>query len=274
MTGLLLLLNLLLLAQPALQAASCYYPDGTFVSFDSPCFPDQETSICCGQGHTCMSNNLCRWPDSQMPYPLAYIRGSCTDSSWNSPECGDVCKAVLPSQYDPIVACPGSEFCCDLGSSNLSSCCSLINTTAHAIYQLEDASTVTVIGVSPTPSVTVSVSIATITTTSMSTPSNLNDGNVGGSVGTGAKIGIGVGVGVGVVLILASIGLLFYVRKRRVESEIHRQVAPRSLEQHHDIILKAELPGVPADVLYNNAPKQKGDEGWRVNSGQKLQEMP
>ncbi|KAH9208240.1 hypothetical protein DL95DRAFT_480684 [Leptodontidium sp. 2 PMI_412] len=273
MTGLLLLFNLLLLTQPALQAASCYYPDGTFVSFDSPCFPDQETSFCCGQGHTCMSNNLCRWPDSQMPYPLAYIRGSCTDSSWNSPECGDVCKAVLPSQYDPIVACPGSEFCCDSGSSNVSSCCSLTNTTAHPIYRLEAASTVTVIGVSPTPSVTVSVSIATITTTSMSTPSNSSDGNGGGSIGTGAKIGIGVGVGVGVVLILASIGLLFCVRRKRVGGAIH-QVAPGSLEQHHNVIPKAELPGVSADVLYNNAPKQKGDEGWRVNSGQKLQEMP
>ncbi|PMD17105.1 hypothetical protein NA56DRAFT_279627 [Hyaloscypha hepaticicola] len=76
--------SLLLLAKTSQQAASCYFPDGTFAENDSPCFPDQPESICCGQGHTCMSNSLCRWPDSEMPYPLAYIRGSCTNPTCKS----------------------------------------------------------------------------------------------------------------------------------------------------------------------------------------------
>jgi hypothetical protein len=79
--GLIAVVLLFIYSRASLQATSCYYPDGTFAEFDSPCFPDQAESICCGQGHTCMSNNLCRWPPSEMPYPLAYIRGSCTDPS-------------------------------------------------------------------------------------------------------------------------------------------------------------------------------------------------
>jgi hypothetical protein len=65
----------------ASTSSPCYYPDGTYQSNDSPCFPDQAESSCCGQGHSCMSNGLCRWPDADMPAPLVYVRGSCTDKS-------------------------------------------------------------------------------------------------------------------------------------------------------------------------------------------------
>jgi len=286
------ILPLLLLLQPSLQATSCYYPDGTFAEFDSPCFPDQAESICCGQGHTCMSNNLCRWPDSQMPYPIAYIRGSCTDSSWNSTECGDVCKTVFPSEWDPIVACPGAEFCCELDSNNPSSCCNLTNTTSHPLYTLAAASTVTVIGSSSTTSPSVSVSPTTITATALGgggsqtslapTPTNPNNnnGNSSGGSNAGTKIGIGVGVGGGVLLLLAGIALVFYLRKKRGGvGEVHPE-----LDRAGDIgIGKAELPAqAPGYSEHKNVPMesgyQKGGGDTSVYSGlgagQRLSEMP
>ena len=76
--------HLILLLAPLILASTtspCYYPDGSYQSYDSPCFPEQAQSFCCGQGHSCMSNGLCRWPDADMPAPLAYIRGSCTDKT-------------------------------------------------------------------------------------------------------------------------------------------------------------------------------------------------
>ncbi|KAE9370192.1 hypothetical protein N431DRAFT_484476 [Stipitochalara longipes BDJ] len=230
-------------ARVSLQATSCYFPDGTFAENDSPCFPDQAESICCGQGHTCMSNNLCRWPASQMPYPLAYIRGSCTDSSWNSTECNDVCKTVFPSEWDPIVACPGAQFCCELDSDDPSSCCNLTNTTAHPLYELAAASTVTVIGSSATSSTAVSVSPATATSTFGSANSNNDNGSSGGSSGSGAKIGIGVGVGGGALLVVAGIALFFF-RRRKGAKETHPELDHTEVHGQDKGIQKSELPGM------------------------------
>lgn len=77
------LLITLFLSKESLQITSnsCYFPDGSPAPNDRPCFPDKASSQCCAVGHSCMSNNLCRWPDVRMPYPLVYIRGSCTDKT-------------------------------------------------------------------------------------------------------------------------------------------------------------------------------------------------
>ena len=67
------------------NSSECYWPDGNFESDYAPCYPDQEVSVCCGQGHSCMSNGLCRWPDDEMTAPLTYVRGGCTDKSCEPP---------------------------------------------------------------------------------------------------------------------------------------------------------------------------------------------
>jgi hypothetical protein len=101
----------------ASASSPCYYPDGTYQSFDSPCFPDQAVSFCCGHGHSCMSNGLCRWPDADMPSPLAYVRGSCTDKS---------CTNAI---YVPYHRCKIS----DNGHDNLQGLVMLALTTAAAV---------------------------------------------------------------------------------------------------------------------------------------------
>ncbi|KAK4170474.1 hypothetical protein QBC43DRAFT_250034 [Cladorrhinum sp. PSN259] len=77
----------LLLAQSCLAAKRCYYPSGKEAPGDHPCDPDAEDSPCCaGQGlnHQCLSNGLCVGTNQ-------IARGSCTDQSWRSGECAQVC---------------------------------------------------------------------------------------------------------------------------------------------------------------------------------------
>ena len=85
------LIPLILLSTRACVAAErrkCYYPNGDLVLADSPCDPDAEHSACCGAppfGVACLSNKLCR------TQPGDFSRGSCTDPTWQSPECPSFC---------------------------------------------------------------------------------------------------------------------------------------------------------------------------------------
>lgn len=77
---------LVLLAASRIALAQCYYPNGDLAVPDSPCDSDADVSSCCGgSGTECMSNRLCQDPNGRV------IRGSCTDKTWTSPECGRYC---------------------------------------------------------------------------------------------------------------------------------------------------------------------------------------
>ena len=125
-----------------------------------------------------MSNNLCRWPDVQMPYPLVYIRGSCTDKTCEPVRMSMVviqCQLIaqglartvlsnarmvcteciaenlfsltrysldFPSEWDEIYACSNGHFCCDLPGVNGDGCC---NATAASLFDLAPGTTATVI---------------------------------------------------------------------------------------------------------------------------------
>lgn len=65
------------------KAQTCYYPNGTS-SVDTPCHSDNAASACCNEGATCLSNGLCLGGS-------IVSRGSCTDQSWESPDCPQYC---------------------------------------------------------------------------------------------------------------------------------------------------------------------------------------
>ena len=67
---------------------TCYYPSGTSSSPDTPCHSDDRASACCAQTDTCLSNGLCLAQGG----PELITRGSCTDESWQSPECPQYCS--------------------------------------------------------------------------------------------------------------------------------------------------------------------------------------
>ena len=73
------------------NAQTCYYPDGSLSSRDAPCHSPSNgdgASACCGYPDICLDNGLClAQQGSEM-----ISRGSCTDESWQSPECSQYCN--------------------------------------------------------------------------------------------------------------------------------------------------------------------------------------
>ncbi|RDW57163.1 hypothetical protein BP6252_13811 [Coleophoma cylindrospora] len=159
-----------------------------------------------------------------MTDPLAYIRGSCTDSSWNSTDCGNTCKNVFPGSFAPITACPGAEFCCTVNADNLQSCCGLNGNTAASLFTLGAASTATVIGVTSSTANFVSnptTSVQSISTSTISIANTGGNSGVSGNGSKGTKIGIAVGVVAGVLLIVAFIFLLMRFRRRKQTNAVY-----------------------------------------------------
>ena len=72
------------------DAQTCYYPDGSVASADSPCHSPSikdGASACCNSVDICLNNGLCL---SQSGGEMI-SRGSCTDQSWQSIECSQYC---------------------------------------------------------------------------------------------------------------------------------------------------------------------------------------
>jgi hypothetical protein len=67
--------------------AECWFPNGDRAWKDNPCNDDGNNSTCCPLGSECMSNNLCFFPG-----PDIYERHSCTDRSWEDPNCLNICS--------------------------------------------------------------------------------------------------------------------------------------------------------------------------------------
>jgi hypothetical protein len=66
------------------QAQTCYYPNGDPSPDDLPC--STKGGACCPVNWECFSNGLCFLPAEHY-----YERHSCTDQSWNDPNCPNVC---------------------------------------------------------------------------------------------------------------------------------------------------------------------------------------
>ena len=68
----------------------CYYPGGEEATGDLPCDADAENSPCCAGGKiagACLANKLCLAKGD----PDWYARGSCTDPTFQAPECPKFC---------------------------------------------------------------------------------------------------------------------------------------------------------------------------------------
>ena len=75
---------------------SCYYPDGSIAVNDTPCSSATGT-VCCGPGFACLENRVCQVTteaqeaDPDLNKNILYIRGSCSDQTWASPDCPSFC---------------------------------------------------------------------------------------------------------------------------------------------------------------------------------------
>lgn len=70
----------------AVERKQCFYPSGDLMGNDTPCFPNEEVSPCCGLSATCLANGLCYGARTG-----GYVRGTCTDPKWDSPNCPQYC---------------------------------------------------------------------------------------------------------------------------------------------------------------------------------------
>ena len=88
----LILLGLGRLTSALTVQSACYNPDGSLAQGNFPCFLDQENSPCCGSNTICEDSGLCKVEDSTGVSDL--IRGTCTDSTWDSAECPTYCMGL------------------------------------------------------------------------------------------------------------------------------------------------------------------------------------
>ena len=84
------LLRLCLRKGKMAAAQTCYFPDGSEAPDDTPCHSASAgsgASPCCKSTAVCLDNTLCLsqigWEDIS--------RGTCTDRTWQSPECPQYC---------------------------------------------------------------------------------------------------------------------------------------------------------------------------------------
>ena len=72
------------------SAPTCYFPDGSQSPRDTPCHTPSVgdgASACCAYSDICLDNNLCLAQSGAE----VITRGSCTDETWQSPECSQYC---------------------------------------------------------------------------------------------------------------------------------------------------------------------------------------
>ncbi|RWA09606.1 hypothetical protein EKO27_g5498 [Xylaria grammica] len=110
-------MNLLFILQVASIATAnqqqCYYPQGNPSDSDIPCGDSTSHSHCCGFESICLSNKLCL--HSTGSFELS--RASCTDRSWQSPNCPSHCTNVSIDKGIPLGlysfgnSAP-SQYCC------------------------------------------------------------------------------------------------------------------------------------------------------------------
>ena len=71
------------------EVPTCYIPDGTIAEGDYACNLSSNFSACCTIGAQCTESGLC-YNDAN-----GYIlRTSCTDKTWESPECAHFCMGT------------------------------------------------------------------------------------------------------------------------------------------------------------------------------------
>ncbi|KAI1179532.1 hypothetical protein F4777DRAFT_434886 [Nemania sp. FL0916] len=114
---------ILQIAPLATATQRCYYPQGNLSGGDVVCGDGVNHSHCCGPHAICLTNKLCL----QISDTISISRASCTDPTWQAPECPDHCRDVNVDKGIPLALYSygkPSKYCCGVaatqkGSSSL-----------------------------------------------------------------------------------------------------------------------------------------------------------
>ena len=85
----------------SLSHQTCFNQAGTAVPDDHSCSDTDEFSFCCGEGWNCLEDFVCIYNGTNDPGVAqgTLARGTCTDQSWQSPNCPHYCESAAdPSE--------------------------------------------------------------------------------------------------------------------------------------------------------------------------------
>ncbi|PQE23056.1 transmembrane alpha-helix domain-containing protein [Rutstroemia sp. NJR-2017a WRK4] len=205
----------------------CYSPDGTAQSSDYvACNTSAPVSMCCNYRANCGTGaqyGLCVGPDK-------ILREYCTDATWQSSSCLQLCLSGHEGNASQITACPNGSFCCGV---NAQDCCNANQGKFIVNNQVADSP-----GSSSDAGESSSSSKAT--QTNRVSPASTSSNHMTGAASTahqseptssptsvpetkngissttkGTIIGVLVGIGLGAVVLFA--GFMFFWRRRKTK---------------------------------------------------------
>ncbi|KAI0885577.1 uncharacterized protein GGS22DRAFT_161267 [Annulohypoxylon maeteangense] len=259
----------------ASEFQTCYRIDGAALEPIFRC--DNHTtghSSCCMPGEVCWSNGVCHGKTGGVD---DWLRRGCTDYSWRSTACFDVCPWYVGVFGIGVRPCGGinesNQYCCDDGSTGDGSfaCCN--NDTK--VFQYNNITTLpTIIATiplndkAPTSSSTVG-SISTKSTSSQAASTSTSSSGSGSSGGSSNAVAIGVGLGVGLpaaAAIFAGVGFMIW-RSRR-----SRPISEQSPQQDAPSYIEAPYSGTPKPPNIQGQPSVNNPQ--ELPSGYDARELP
>lgn len=233
------------------MSQSCYYPDGTITSEQTPCNESEDHSACCRPGDACLSNGYCFGANDAGPNLMT--RGGCTDSSFKDQNCPYYCRDAF-SQGNaimfPVTFGDQTTFCC---SPFNGTACWATTRGSNQPFVVQNGNFITNRSTgearplnstsAPNPG-----GPSTVTVTSTATgPATLSPDSGYTSAAVQAKsisahdaaIGAGVGIPLGALLLVAIILLLLQTRRRKQQEQLFIQERESLLSRLNSTSLKS-----------------------------------
>ncbi|KAL8873037.1 MAG: hypothetical protein Q9174_001424 [Haloplaca sp. 1 TL-2023] len=260
----------LLLSLTVAVSAECFLPNGTDRNlglFDDDYFPFQTTSdghsMCCNIHHdTPRSDGLC----ADLSLGIVW-RESCTDPTWESPNCIKLCAAFEPTNFhkypgtkmedndEVVTPCEDGSFCCGMGAEGTSCCRNkggvfLVDGTTQASKPTKAVAPATLIQSSSSESAgysfsttlavtslstalsssTASATAPTATSTAVSAEQEVQEDSSGDSqANTGAIVGGVIGAVAALLLIAAALWFFVFRKRRRAQQPLGSEQGTPSL---------------------------------------------
>lgn len=123
--------------------SNCYMPSRILSPGDSPCNALADVSACCQPNDVCLDNGYCLSVGGTVPNVIS--RGSCTDPTFSSKPCPQMCDEVNPNGGAPlIIIATGGEatYCCG-GYNSVSNTCNATTNGSNAPFLLPNGRMIT-----------------------------------------------------------------------------------------------------------------------------------
>ncbi|KAF1980256.1 hypothetical protein BU23DRAFT_562644 [Bimuria novae-zelandiae CBS 107.79] len=193
------------------MSSQCYANNGslyentaaTYVPCNLTAVQNGGHSACYNLGDLCMTNGLCMEPANEIKGANHYWRNGCTDPTFKDPACPNYCrgkgmnsaahrkghlKLVLQARI-PAAA--------------------MMTILRSAPMRRNSSTSVPTTSQSPS---------RTSATADSATPIPTESSNLSSGMSSGAKAGLGVGITFGVLAVLAIVGAVFFIRRRRANT--------------------------------------------------------